>query len=232
MSIAQASTSHSILLDKIYSSQRLIYDFTRKFFLLGRDSLLKEMAIQPGDIVFEVGCGTARNLIALAKMHPEARFYGIDASKEMLKTANQSIIRAGLTQRIKVGFGFAESYDPKAIFGLEEPIDVAFFSYSLSMMPTWDRALEHNLELLCPQRTLYIVDFWDQRGLPTLFRKALSGWLALFHVKHEPKLIEELNLLEEKHPSCLSLRPFGRHYAFLAKIRKPNGGKKLNALAV
>ena len=60
-------TDQAALLDSIYAYQRLIYDWTRKFFLFGRDTLIREMKLQPGDHVVEVGCGTARNLIALAK---------------------------------------------------------------------------------------------------------------------------------------------------------------------
>ena len=47
-------------MDRMYRLQRYFYDATRKYYLLGRDRLLNEMDIQPGQHVLEAGCGTAR----------------------------------------------------------------------------------------------------------------------------------------------------------------------------
>ncbi len=80
---------HAEKMDRIYKLQRHFYDLTRKFYLLGRDRLIEMMALKPGMNVLEIGCGTARNLIALAKKHPQIQFYGLDASREMLETAQK-----------------------------------------------------------------------------------------------------------------------------------------------
>ncbi|MFM8703695.1 MAG: class I SAM-dependent methyltransferase, partial [Planctomycetia bacterium] len=46
----------------------------------------------------EVGCGTARNLIKLARRPEPGHLYGLDASHEMLETAATSIERTlGMT---------------------------------------------------------------------------------------------------------------------------------------
>jgi S-adenosylmethionine-diacylgycerolhomoserine-N-methlytransferase len=50
----------------IYRYQRHIYDATRKWFLLGRGRLISRLDIAPGSRVLEVGCGTGRNLRAIA----------------------------------------------------------------------------------------------------------------------------------------------------------------------
>ena len=55
-----------VAMDRMYRRQRHIYDLTRKFYLLGRDRLIADLEVAAGDRVCEVGCGTARNLIALA----------------------------------------------------------------------------------------------------------------------------------------------------------------------
>ena len=78
-------------MDSTYRVQRYFYDVTRKYYLLGRDRLLREMNVQPGETVLEVGCGTGRNLIILARRHPDARFFGLDASASMLETAEWKI---------------------------------------------------------------------------------------------------------------------------------------------
>lgn len=52
-----------------------IYDLTRWAFLFGRSQLIHKAAyrvVQPARIL-EVGCGTGRNLVALAQRFPAAR---------------------------------------------------------------------------------------------------------------------------------------------------------------
>ena len=78
-------------MDKMYRYQRYIYDLTRKYYLLGRDSLINEMKISEGDNVLEIGCGTGRNLAILARKYPQTNFYGLDASAAMLETAQNKI---------------------------------------------------------------------------------------------------------------------------------------------
>jgi len=87
-------------MDRMYWLQRYIYDFTRKYYLLGRDRLLSGMELQPGDRVREIGCGTARNLIRLARQRPDIRCYALDASNEMLATAAAHVKSRRLEERI------------------------------------------------------------------------------------------------------------------------------------
>ena len=54
-------------MDAIYRGQRHIYDLTRKYYLLGGDGLIHDLAPPAGGSILEVGCGTARNLIAAAR---------------------------------------------------------------------------------------------------------------------------------------------------------------------
>ena len=82
-----ADAAHCGLMDKLYRRQRHIYDFTRKYYLFGRDRLIRNLGLKPGQRLVEIGCGTARNLIAIARRYPEARLFGLDASAEMLETA-------------------------------------------------------------------------------------------------------------------------------------------------
>ena len=61
-------------MDKMYRHQRYFYDFTRKYYLLGRDKLIDEMNVQKDENILEIGCGTGRNLSILAKRHSENKF--------------------------------------------------------------------------------------------------------------------------------------------------------------
>jgi len=75
------------LMDRIYARQRHIYDASRKYYLLGRDTLIAELAPPPAARVLEIGCGTGRNLIQIALTYPESRCCGVDISSAMLATA-------------------------------------------------------------------------------------------------------------------------------------------------
>ena len=74
----------ALLMDRMYRRQRHIYDATRKFYLLGRDDAIAALAPGPGEAVLEIGCGTGRNLIAVARRFPQAQVFGLDVSSEML----------------------------------------------------------------------------------------------------------------------------------------------------
>src|SRR5437016_146163 len=106
---ALSTTDQAAKMDRIYRYRRHIYDATRRWWLLGRNRLMRELPIGPGDRVLEIGCGTSRNLIRLAKRHPQAHLYGLDISEQMLATAREKIEKSGLTQRIVLHQGAAEA---------------------------------------------------------------------------------------------------------------------------
>lgn len=221
-----AQSPHAVLMDRIYRMQRHGYDATRKYYLFGRDRLIARMAVAPGDHVLEVGCGTARNLICLAQRHPAAKFYGLDASRAMLTTAQAKVERRGLWPGITLQHALAEQLDAPAMFGRPH-FDVIFFSYALSMIPPWQAALEAALANLKPGGQLWIVDFWDQAELPGWFRSLLVRWLALFHVQHRPELIAHLQALPAGGGTTLTLESIGRRYAFLACLQRSTGAAAL-----
>jgi S-adenosylmethionine-diacylgycerolhomoserine-N-methlytransferase len=200
--------SHAALMDDVYRRQRFIYDLTRKYYLFGRDRLIRDLELKDGAAVIEIGCGTARNLIRIARRYPGARLYGLDASHEMLKSASAAIARAGLEDRIVLRHGYAEALEP-AMFGRSEPFDAALFSYSLSMIPDWVGALKAAQTSLGPEGRLHIVDFGDL-GRSGPVRRLLQGWLSLFHVAPREEL---LGTLEAR--AAGSLRTLPLRYAFL-----------------
>ena len=62
-------------MDRMYRHQRYFYDLTRKYYLLGRDRLIREMKISGGENILEIGCGTARNLIILGEKTRERKLF-------------------------------------------------------------------------------------------------------------------------------------------------------------
>ena len=176
-----ANTCTMDLMNRTYRHQRYIYDFTRKYYLLGRDRLIAEIEARDGARVLEIGCGTGRNLIVAARKYPGAQCFGIDVSTEMLTSAIGAISRAVLTARIRIAHGDGKRFDPESLFGIAR-FDRIFISYSLSMIPQWPGVIDTAVSLLAPDGELRIVDFGGQERLPAAFRWLLRRWLAMFHV--------------------------------------------------
>lgn len=87
---AQASGAHAALMDGVYRHQRHIYDLTRKYYLLGRDTMIAGLDVPDGGTVLELGCGTGRNILHAARRYPRAVFSGLDISAAMLDTARNA----------------------------------------------------------------------------------------------------------------------------------------------
>ena len=205
------SNSHGALMDSVYRRQRHIYDLTRKYYLVGRDRLISQLDLHPGATAVEIGCGTARNLIAIARRYSGARLYGLDASAAMLETAARAVVRCGLSHRITLAHGYAESLSPD-VFGLDRPFDCAIFSYSLSMIPDWPTALRAANTALGPGGRINIVDFGDLTGLGRFGAAALRAWLHWFHVEPRAEILRALESVDAPSQS-LWIAP-GR-YAFV-----------------
>jgi S-adenosylmethionine-diacylgycerolhomoserine-N-methlytransferase len=224
---AEANTSWPVeatdRMNKMYRWQRHIYDATRRYYLLGRDQLISGLRPAAGANVLEIGCGTGRNLVLAARRHPEARFFGIDVSTEMLTSAVSAISRHALTNRIRVAHGDGTGFDPDFLFGIRS-FDHILISYSLSMIPDWRRVVETGLSHLAPGGRLHIVDFGTQERLPRFVRAALLRWLAIFDVTPRDDLERVLAAVADASGAKLTFeRPF-RGYAQYAVLKVPTAG--------
>ena len=215
-----AEPSHGALMDRVYRRQRHIYNFTRRYYLVGRDDLIRGLDLRPGDRAVEIGCGTARNLIAIARRYPGAQLFGLDASGEMLVTAAEAVGRAGLSGRITLKRGLAEEMSTE-LFGESRGFDAAIFSYSLSMIPDWRRALIAASRALSESGHLHIVDFGDFGGLPSPVSAGLRAWLRKFHVAPRAELLGALERAAAASGSQLHIY-MGR-YAFCWRAERPEG---------
>ncbi|MEI9415952.1 class I SAM-dependent methyltransferase [Mesorhizobium sp. Cs1321R2N1] len=217
MSTTELPASHAELMDGVYRWQRHIYDLTRKYYLLGRDRMIAGLDVPQGGTVLELGCGTGRNIILAARAYPDARFFGLDISAEMLETAGTAIDREGLSDRVTLARGDATDFDAEALYGIER-FDRIFVSYSLSMIPGWEKTVSAALATLAPTGSLHIVDFGQQEGLPGWFRTLLRGWLKKFHVTPRESLRDVLESEAERTGVTFRFRTLYRGYAWLAVI--------------
>lgn len=214
MSAAVASDAAERM-ERMYRWQRHLYDVSRKYYLWGRDRLVDELALGADETLLEVGCGTARNLIAIARRYPGARLYGVDAATAMLEVGRAKIETAGLGERIHLAFGLAGDGEERARFDVARGFDRIVFSYSLSMFDDPAAALTSAHAALAPGGRLHVVDFGLMRGLPAPVRAVLRAWLEAFHVTPSDVPRAVLAELAARTGAPLELRDLAGGYARL-----------------
>lgn len=208
--------SHAERMDDVYRGQKHIYDATRRFFLLGRDRLIRDLQPDANASVLELGCGTGRNLLHVRKHYPTASLYGVDISREMLGLAQKSLHRASC--EAELARADASCFDPQELFG-QETFDRVFVSYALSMIPPWQETIAHALRLLAPGGSLHIVDFGQQEHLPKLAKAGLFAWLQRFHVTPRETLFETVHEKARGHSAVATCEPLYRGYAWRAVVQ-------------
>ena len=176
MAPAGEKHDHAALMDSIYRGQKYIYDVTRKYYLFGRDDLIRGLDCQPGDGVLEIACGTGRNLAKVQQAYPGTRLFGIDISAEMLSSA-----QGKLGTKAILASADARQFDARAMLG-RPTFERVILSYSISMIPDWERALRHAATLVAPGGSLHVVDFGSYSARETLGARILKWWLKQFHV--------------------------------------------------
>lgn len=180
-------------LQQYYRIHSRIYDATRWTFLFGRNALVKAIKekCRPGRIL-EIGCGTGKNLAALARMFPKAEMTGLDLSDEMLGVARKNL--GSNSRQIRL---INTAYDLPVNPG--QPFDLVLFSYTLSMInPGWSHAIRCATADLAPNGMIAALDFHDSPL--TIFKT----WMQVNHVRMDSHLLPELSL--NFHPDTLQIR--------------------------
>jgi S-adenosylmethionine-diacylgycerolhomoserine-N-methlytransferase len=215
--LPHGAPDHAARMDAIYGVQRHFYDLTRKYYLLGRDRLIRDLDVPEGGSVLEVGCGTGRNLIKIGKTYRSAALYGLDISAQMLRSAEGSLSRAKLSDRSHLARGDAGAFDPQQLFG-HAGFDRIVLSYTLSMVPDWRAAVDAAIAALAPGGRLHIVDFGDSAGLPRSFGRLLRGWLARFDVTPRTSLFDYCRDAAQEQGKLCTTRRLYRGYAWSVVI--------------
>ncbi len=208
---------HAERMDRMYRYQRHVYDLTRKYYLFGRDTLIRELDVPAGGSVLEVGCGTGRNLALVGQCFPHARLFGFDISAEMLASAEAKLSEKGKRKAV-LHVADATNFTPD-LFG-QQGFDRIVISYALSMIPDWEKAIDSAIAALNPGGSLHIADFGQQERLPGGFHRALQGWLRRFHVSPRAALFDVIRSKARENGHECAFRSIGGGYVWMAIYRR------------
>lgn len=162
-----------------YRFHSLIYDMTRWSFLFGRNEMIRELDLQPGQSVLEIGCGTGKNLQKIVELYPETELWGIDLSDHMLKKASNKLCGYQNVELIHGKFGE---------YPLNRKFDLILCSYMLSMTGEVLKSIMENICLhLNENGVIAVVDFQNTRV------SGFESWMQKNHVTMNGSLTDELS---------------------------------------
>jgi S-adenosylmethionine-diacylgycerolhomoserine-N-methlytransferase len=152
--------SHAERLAGFYRSQAERYDEFRRRMLHGREDLMAALEFPEGGLWIDVGAGTGSNAELLGdRLGRLGRAVLLDLCPPLLDVARRRVAERGWTNVLPVE---ADATTWRS----EEPADVVTFSYSLTMIPDWFRAVDRALENLKPGGRIGVVDFYVSRKWP------------------------------------------------------------------
>lgn len=146
-----AHGSHASRLAGFYGPQAGDYDRFRERLLVGRRELVDWLDLAPGCRVVEFGAGTGRMLDYYRdRVEALAAVDLVDLCEPLLPQARRRATGLG---KVTVHAADACTWQPA------QPADRVYFSYSLSMIPDWYRAIDNAWECLAPGGRIGVVDF-------------------------------------------------------------------------
>ena len=130
------------------------------------------LAAAPGETILEIGYGTGRSLISLARaVGPSGHIYGIDISEGMHRVASQRLCKAGFTGRATLTCGDAIHlpYEDEAFVGV-------FMAFTLELFDTPEipAVLRECRRVLRPKGRIVVVAM--ERKTPPRLAQRLYEW--------------------------------------------------------
>jgi len=186
----------------------------------------RDVQTGPATATLEVGCGTARNLVRLARRSEPGCSTGLDASHEMLETAAASIARTGERQARKggrrscSGRGWPNSSTPARCLAASGRSTPSSSRIASRWCPTWPVRSMPRSTTSGPAATLLIVDFWISGICRDGSRRASSGGCRYSTFTTGPRCTTPWSRSAGSGRADVTFEPVARRYAYIATLRK------------
>lgn len=161
------------------------YDRLNRVMSFGLDQGWRRRAVAALDLreddrVLDVATGTADLAIQIAEAHPSVSVVGVDVSEGMLAVGSRKVEEAGLSGRVRLGYGDALhlNYDDASFAG-------ATIAFGLRNIPDRPRALREMARVVRPGGRVVVLELAQPKG------RGLS-FLARLHVRFIVPLLGRL----------------------------------------
>jgi S-adenosylmethionine-diacylgycerolhomoserine-N-methlytransferase len=146
-------------LESFYVSQADLYDGYRHRMLHGRFPMITAMPAPKGGVWVDIGGGTGSNLEFFGdNLNHFSKVVVLDLCEALCNTARKRVDSNGWEGFVDVITGDACDFEcpglPRA-----GTVDVVTFSYALSMIPDWRKAIKNAFRLLKPGGHIAVCDF-------------------------------------------------------------------------
>jgi len=142
---------------------------------------LRMLGVQIGETVLEIGFGTGRSLLALARsVGKSGKVYGIDISPGMYRLSQSLLCKADLADRVKLKIG-----DAAVLPFPSESINAIFISFTLELFDTPEIPIvvAECRRVLHPGGRICVVSMTQKEGANTMIilyewvHRALPSWV-------------------------------------------------------
>ena len=148
-----------------YNLYAPVYDQLARVFTTTRRRAIEDLALQPGERVLLVGCGTGLDLDFIPRAAVVA---GIDVSPRMLDRAQRRAQRLGHAADLRLG-------DARVLPWLDGSFDAVVLHFILAVAPEPERIAWESARVLRPGGRVSILDKFVPAGRrPTLVRRAAN----------------------------------------------------------
>jgi ubiquinone/menaquinone biosynthesis C-methylase UbiE len=170
-----------------------------------RREAVSRLALQHGDLVVDIGCGTGLNFALLQEVIGETgRIIGVDLTDAMLEQARQRVAAHGWKNVELVRADAAQFRFPTQVEGI-------LSTFALTFLPDGARVIQNGCRALAPGRRWVVLDMAWPRALPTwlypllfflrLSRYGISGEVIRRHPWQTVWSTMQQSLVEvERHP--------------------------------
>lgn len=177
-SMVEATHAAAEKIQKYYSWRATNYDAGASFEIEHHAEALRMAAIQEGQHVLDVGCGTGRGTVGLAQaVGPQGKVDALDLTEAMLEQAHIKLDRLGLKDRVALKQGNARELPYP-----DETFDLVYNGYMFDLIPLdgFLPILKEMARVLKPPGKLVLVNMSKPDERKTFYEKIYEkGWAVM-----------------------------------------------------